>query len=432
MKVAKDLKKKFTERKGITLIALVITIIVLLILAGISIMMLTGDNNILRQATNAKTQTIEGTEKDAINVAYHGVLTTNLGHVEEGEAFQTALEDELKKNGQNVEVRNDGKIVEFKDTKNVYILDLAKGTTNGPLKEGTVGYAYATGSIKIGSEFTYSSDNVTQWIVFGEDSNGNILLASKSPVNGKFTLNGGAEAWLKYESYTDETYGLNYACSGYGKTVQGKQIKSRSITLDDINNVTGFSNVLSRMTFDKFKFGTTHGWDGENVKWNPTSVNYYYPCEDESSNTEHPYWRKADVDTLTAEEGKKPAAEFYNNWYYYQKNGDMYKYKYSALSSDTEVSQTISNMEYIGETEEDLYIVASRFVKIRNGFHNAEFGVAVAGSSVVDAQENILCMADNTLHVDINFSVEVPVRPVVVLPSDILVQATNGIYGLVE
>lgn len=32
------------EKKGITLIALVITIIVLLILAGISIMMLTGQN----------------------------------------------------------------------------------------------------------------------------------------------------------------------------------------------------------------------------------------------------------------------------------------------------------------------------------------------------------------------------------------------------
>ena len=43
--------------KGITLIALVITIIVLLILAGVSIAMLTGDNGILTQAQNAKEQT---------------------------------------------------------------------------------------------------------------------------------------------------------------------------------------------------------------------------------------------------------------------------------------------------------------------------------------------------------------------------------------
>ena len=50
--------KKITIRKnanGITLIALVITIIVLLILAGVSIAMLTGQNGILTQAQNVKT-----------------------------------------------------------------------------------------------------------------------------------------------------------------------------------------------------------------------------------------------------------------------------------------------------------------------------------------------------------------------------------------
>ena len=43
------------KNKGITLIALVITIIVLLILAGVSIAMLTGQNGILSQAQNAST-----------------------------------------------------------------------------------------------------------------------------------------------------------------------------------------------------------------------------------------------------------------------------------------------------------------------------------------------------------------------------------------
>ena len=47
------------QEKGITLIALVITIIVLLILAGISIAMLTGENGILTKADNAK----EGTKR---------------------------------------------------------------------------------------------------------------------------------------------------------------------------------------------------------------------------------------------------------------------------------------------------------------------------------------------------------------------------------
>ena len=49
--------KKFKGGRGITLIALVITIIVLLILAGVSIATLTGDNGILTQAAKAKEKT---------------------------------------------------------------------------------------------------------------------------------------------------------------------------------------------------------------------------------------------------------------------------------------------------------------------------------------------------------------------------------------
>ena len=52
------------HNQGITLIALVLTIIVLLILAGVSIAMLTGQNGILTQASNAKQATEESTEKE--------------------------------------------------------------------------------------------------------------------------------------------------------------------------------------------------------------------------------------------------------------------------------------------------------------------------------------------------------------------------------
>ena len=55
---------KFKNMKGITLIALVITIIVLLILAGVSIAMLTGQNGILTQAQNSKQVTEETSEQE--------------------------------------------------------------------------------------------------------------------------------------------------------------------------------------------------------------------------------------------------------------------------------------------------------------------------------------------------------------------------------
>ncbi len=46
--------KNLKEKQGITLIALIITIIVLLILAGVSIAMLTGDNGILTRTKSSK------------------------------------------------------------------------------------------------------------------------------------------------------------------------------------------------------------------------------------------------------------------------------------------------------------------------------------------------------------------------------------------
>ena len=57
------------KEKGITLIALVVTIVVLIILAGVSISMLTGENGIMRQAQNAKEQTEIGKEKEMITLA---------------------------------------------------------------------------------------------------------------------------------------------------------------------------------------------------------------------------------------------------------------------------------------------------------------------------------------------------------------------------
>ena len=68
------MKTKFKESKGITLIALVITIIVLLILAGVSIAMLTGENGILNQAQNASEQTDIEKEKEDIALAYNAAV----------------------------------------------------------------------------------------------------------------------------------------------------------------------------------------------------------------------------------------------------------------------------------------------------------------------------------------------------------------------
>ena len=72
-----------TNNKGITLIALVITIIVLLILAGVSIAMLTGQNGILTQATNASDKTSVAEVVERVNME----LQAQYGNALAGQPF---------------------------------------------------------------------------------------------------------------------------------------------------------------------------------------------------------------------------------------------------------------------------------------------------------------------------------------------------------
>ena len=82
------------SQKGITLIALVITIIVLLILASVSIAMLTGNNGILQKAETAKESSAEAEGEEKINLAILAVKTQTNGGFD-----QKLLQEELKKYG---------------------------------------------------------------------------------------------------------------------------------------------------------------------------------------------------------------------------------------------------------------------------------------------------------------------------------------------
>ena len=91
----KNLKTKaFKSTKGITLIALVVTIIVLLILAGVSIAMLTGNNGVLTQAKSAKERTGEKGEQERVNLAASSAMTLGMGTITT-ENLNKAIQDEF-------------------------------------------------------------------------------------------------------------------------------------------------------------------------------------------------------------------------------------------------------------------------------------------------------------------------------------------------
>ena len=83
------LKSKKQRTKGITLIALVITIIVLLILAGVTIATLTGQNGILSNATKSKEETQVKSAEEKVKLAITGSYDTT-GNINESN-FETEV-----------------------------------------------------------------------------------------------------------------------------------------------------------------------------------------------------------------------------------------------------------------------------------------------------------------------------------------------------
>ena len=112
------------EQKGITLIALVITIIVLLILAGVSIAMLTGENGILTKATQSTKETAKGEAVEAVKLAVSTVKadildsTKNTTDKTYSELTLDTIVKAIKKSYPNSAARVEGTNIKFTASNN--------------------------------------------------------------------------------------------------------------------------------------------------------------------------------------------------------------------------------------------------------------------------------------------------------------------------
>lgn len=186
------MKERLKNKNGITLIALVITIIVLLILAGVTIATLAGENGILTRASEASEQTTIGQEKEQIELAYSSVLSNKLGDgVTSGES-----QDELDKIvGDEKTSVTGGSIlkVTFTDTNNVYTISSNQGIEEYKKAEVTPVYAY----------------------LCDEDGNGTgetLVLSSTETIEG-YTIStnyGDNEAYQTNKDNAEESWGSVY------------------------------------------------------------------------------------------------------------------------------------------------------------------------------------------------------------------------------
>lgn len=117
-------QKNYKSNSGITLIALVITIIVLLILVGVSLNLVMGNEGILNRAENAEKKHNAGSEKEQIALAYNSALIERKGQ----EINIADLNIELNGIATVEAGTEDHEIkITFTTTKNSYILNKTTG-----------------------------------------------------------------------------------------------------------------------------------------------------------------------------------------------------------------------------------------------------------------------------------------------------------------
>ncbi len=320
-----NLKNKKTVKKsnrGITLIALVVTIIVLLILAGISIMMLTGDNGILTRAGEAKEKTEDAQLEEQVKLATLSAITNGRGNITD-----TSLKNELKKNVNGLSdsniTGNDkyGWTVKVED-KGYYI------APNGDVNEaswvensdGTIDRLDGVvKGIKIGDKINETSTRTVdgktfdgQWRVLGVE-NGQLLLVSANYVDFQGSLGPEGTPLIQLQGSNgidNEVERLNTLSAKFADGA--KTEKGRSIKVEDINKITGYDPTDSRLdstdltkrgVFGKdqiYQYGNNATYtikagvnnSGKNVVWYKGDK----AAEKESSNTKFiPYGESSDI-----------------------------------------------------------------------------------------------------------------------------------------
>ena len=166
-----DLKKlNLKNKNAITLIALVVTIVVLLILAGVTISLLLDENGIIAKSKDARNANRAGTIRDEISLweADKVASENGAGSHESMDAFLTRL----KTRG----LINDEDIQKIKDTRE---LQVGKEIIKFPSDAKTLVQAFNDGEIQVGdylnyndygwADQKYTATKNTYWQVLGLD-----------------------------------------------------------------------------------------------------------------------------------------------------------------------------------------------------------------------------------------------------------------------
>ena len=263
------------KEKGITLIALVVTIVVLLILAAVSISMLGGENGIITQAIKAKDETDIADEKERVQLAAVAAAGTDKW----GEITEENLADELTKNigprDEDYTLTTEGSnfIVTYTDSNRSYLVDANGNIIEAVKREGlkvgdyinyipdanTEGYT----ADKLTSDITgstYNSSTITQDQQYAKDGTGMTWQILRIYADGSIDLIGSATSqsvyFLNATGYNNGVTVMNDIC----KTLYSKgNIKARSVNYEDIEKWLTPEGEAVRDGYSSYSGGPTYG-----------------------------------------------------------------------------------------------------------------------------------------------------------------------------
>ena len=165
---------------GITLIALVITILVLLILAGVSINMLSGDNGIVTKVREAKDTSTMGEEIEYVKLAYNSAKIKKLANDVDSSDIQEELDNSVGENKTEVSFNEEDRTFDvlFFDTQNSYSINGNEVTSIKKQELHITNYnelLYFANRVNDGEDFekyiVYLDNDITveddEWVVIG-------------------------------------------------------------------------------------------------------------------------------------------------------------------------------------------------------------------------------------------------------------------------
>ena len=228
------------NKKGITLIALVVTVVVLIILAGVSINAVLGDNGIIKKANQAASVTKEAEVKEAINRTILEFYLTN---------DYATLEDFLKAKAEDGSIDSvtknaDGTLTVKKGEYSVTV-ENKTNSSGGSSSGGNTGGETQTPEITIGEAKVVANSDGTGSAITDADS---VYLGNTLYITFSHSITGGTttvDKTIPYAVTANGTY--TFTVTG---TVNGKSYtKNVSVTVNQFKTAKDYVAANVEVTY---------------------------------------------------------------------------------------------------------------------------------------------------------------------------------------